>query len=402
MALVFKRTDIFTLEDISFENKKVFLRLDLNVPITDGKIEDDTRIRAALPTIEFLLRRGATVFIASHLGRPKGKFDQALSLMPVAERIGELLSQDVTFFDDCVGDGLRKLQSQTEAGQVVVLENLRFHPGEKNGDREFASKLSVGFDAYVDDAFGVMHREDASVSVLPYLFKEKCVGRLVEQEIQHLGALLGGARKPFALIMGGAKVSDKVRLIDNLIHRIDMLFIGGAMAFTFLKAEKRSVGRSRIDEKMVPFAEKTLERCRKENVQIFLPRDFVVADDVDSTDFEVTPDASIPEGKMGLDIGPRTLVYYKDALSKAHTVFWNGPMGLFEKAPYDKGTKVIAQAVATLSDAYTVIGGGDSAAAIEQTEFAEQISHISTGGGASLEFLTGKWLPGLKALVKSK
>ncbi len=389
-----------TLADLDVAGKRVFLRVDFNVPLEDGKVTDDTRIRGALPTIQALREKGAKLVVASHLGRPKGKgFEAAWSMEPAAARLAELLGADVVFAHEVVGDEVAELAKELPPGGVMVVENLRFHPGEKANDATFAKQLAALGEVYVDDAFGAMHRGDASIDgVAQHL--PGAVGLLVQKEVEVLGSLLSSdnriERAPFAAILGGAKVSDKMGVIEALSKRIDHLFIGGAMAYTFLKVEGVPVGSSKVEEDKLDLARQILDKCKTRSVRVHLPVDHVVADRFaeDATPEVVT---TIPEGKMGLDIGPATVKAWANVLASCRTVFWNGPMGVFEWDAFAAGTKGVAQILAT-STAFTVVGGGDSAAALAKFGLQERVSHVSTGGGASLELLEQGDLVGLQAL----
>jgi phosphoglycerate kinase len=389
-----------TLADLDVAGKRVFLRVDFNVPMEDGKITDDTRIRGALPTITALREKKAKVVIGSHLGRPKGKgHEPAYSMEAAAARLAELADVEVVFAHDVVGDEVAELSKELPAGGVMVVENLRFHPGEKDNDPEFAKQLAQLGDVYVDDAFGCMHRPDGSiVGVAKHL--PGGVGLLVQKEVEVLGGLLTDegrqARYPFAAILGGAKVSDKIGVIEALSKRIDHLFVGGAMAYTFLKAQGLPVGSSKIEADKLELATQLLEKCKTRNVRVHLPIDHVVASEFsEGAAAEVA--TTIPDGKMGLDIGPATVAEWGKVLAQCRTIFWNGPMGVFEWDAFAGGTKGIAQVLAT-STANTIVGGGDSAAALAKFGLQEKVSHVSTGGGASLELLEGGDLVGLEAL----
>ena len=386
--------------DLDVAGKRVLVRVDFNVPLDgDGQVTDDTRVRAALPTLQHLLERGARVVLMSHLGRPKGKVISGLSTRPAGSVLAGLLGTDVIHADDCVGWGPRKLAKDLSDGQVLLLENLRFHPEEKKGDEGFASKLAELGDVYVCDAFGTMHRAHASVAVVPGLFPgRKAAGFLVERELKMLGALLDGPGKPFVAVLGGAKVSDKIGVIEALLRKVDVLLIGGAMAYTFLKAKDVPVGTSRVEQDKVWLARKLLDKAKDLGVAIRLPTDHVVSTAFDADD-EAKVVNTIEDGWMGLDIGPATGERFALELATASTILWNGPMGVFEKKAYARGTAGVARAAAR-SRAYSVIGGGDSAAAISKFGLADEVSHVSTGGGASLEFIEGKELPGIAALKK--
>lgn len=391
-------TKLRSLSDLDVSGRRVLVRVDFNVPLTDdGAVADDTRIRAALPTIRHLVGRGARVVLMSHLGRPKGKRKPALTLEPAGAKLAELLEQDIWHTDDCVGSGARKLSMDLQDGGVLLLENLRFRAGEKEGSDSFAERLAALGDVYVSDAFGTLHRGDTSVSVLPQHFPgQRAIGFLVERELDRLGKLMTDAEKPFVGVLGGAKVSDKMGVIDALLSRVDALVVGGAMAYTFLKAQGEDVGASRVEEDKVWLARKLLSKAADRGVRVLLPTDHVVAPAHDAED-QATITKMIPADLMGLDIGPATVQRFALQIQTASTVFWNGPMGVFEREAFAAGTRGVAQAVAS-SRGYTVVGGGDSAAAMVKFGYSDQVSHISTGGGASLKFLEGRGLVGLTAL----
>jgi len=391
---------IKTIRDFDLEARRVFVRVDFNVPLDkkNQSITDDTRIRSALPTINYALEQNAKLILASHLGRPKGKRVKELSLLPVAERLSELLNRDVIFPDDCVGDGVKKIVMDLEPGQVVLLENLRFHPEEEANDPVFAQKLAGLAEIYINDAFGTAHRAHASTAGMARYFKEKGVGFLMEKELRYLGRLLENPDRPFIAILGGAKVSDKIGVIRNLLAKVDEILICGAMSYTFLLSQGYSVGKSLAEEDKTKLAKDLLERAKIRGVKILLPQDHIVAPRLEpGIETKTVPSDQIPPDWMALDIGPQTIELYKKEISRAKTIFWNGPAGAFETPPFDKGTMELAKAVAE-SSAMTVIGGGDSVSAVHKAGVAEKITHISTGGGASLEFLEGKKLPGIQAL----
>ena len=390
------------VRDLDVGGKRVLVRVDFNVPLDgEGNVADDTRIRAALPTLQLLLDGGAKLILMSHLGRPKGQVKPSLSLEVAGSRLAELLERPVIHTDDCIGWGARKLAHDLNDGDVLLLENLRFHAAETAGDRSFAESLAELGDLYVSDAFGTLHRAHASVAVVPELFKgRRAAGLLVDRELIKLGELLDTPDKPFVAVLGGAKVSDKIKVIESLLRRVNVLLVGGAMAYTFLEAKGIAVGSSRVEKDKVWLARKILDKANDLGVAIRLPQDHVVAPALDAPEqAEVTRD--LVPGMMGLDIGPDTLERYALEVQQAQTVFWNGPMGVFEVDAFARGTEGLARAVAR-SRAYSVIGGGDSAAAVAKFGLADEVSHVSTGGGASLEFLEGKVLPGIAALEESR
>lgn len=391
-----------SIKDLDIAEKRVFIRVDFNV-VQDkatGKITDDTRIRAALPTIQYALEHDAKVILASHLGRPKGNgFEEKYSLKPVAERLAELLPKyDVLFPEDCVGNGIRKLSQDLGANQLMLLENLRFHAGEEKNDPTFARALADLADVYVNDAFGTAHRAHASTAGMVSYFKEKGAGFLLQSEVDFLTQITVNPVKPYVAILGGAKISDKLPVIEHLLDKVSALCIGGGMAYTFLRAKGIEIGSSLVDDTKVHSATKILKRAETKGVPIYLPLDNVIAEGITSSASQTTGGAAIPMGMMGLDIGPKTVAKFAEVLKPAKTVFWNGPLGVFETPAFAEGTLAIARLLATLTDATTVVGGGDSVAAIHQAGVANKISHISTGGGASLEFVEGKTLPGIAAL----
>ena len=380
---------------------RVLVRADLNVPLDGTTITDDTRIAASVPTVKYLIEHGAAVAVCSHLGRPKGQVVPELSLAPAATRLGELLGKPVELLSDCVGDTVRATVEALQPGQVVVLENLRFHPQEEKNDREFAEDLAAGFTHYVNDAFGAAHRAHASTEGVAHLLPS-VAGLLMSKEVEILGGILERPRSPFVAVLGGSKVSDKLPLIEHLMDRCDRILIGGAMCFTFFAALGDPVGKSlHEDEATQKMAHGLLERSSRVNCTIQLPTDVLVADKFDaSAQLEVVPSDAIPDWSMGVDIGPRTAAAYAEAIAGAGTVVWNGPMGAFEIPPFAHGTRAVADAMAA-SKAVTVIGGGDSGAAVAQFGLEDKFTHVSTGGGASLEMLEGKTLPGVAALPKS-
>jgi len=388
---------IHSIEDLDLDGRVTFIRVDFNVPLTsEGKVGDDSRIRAALPTLNLAREKGARLVLASHLGRPKGKRDPKASLEPAAATLAKLLDTDVVFADDCVGDGVRKHIRDSRAGDVILLENTRFHPGETDNDEELSRSLAEGVDVYVNDAFGSAHRAHASTVGMVRFVNQRGAGLLMKKELEHLGALLGAPKQPFVAVLGGAKVSDKIGVLQSLVDKCEAILIGGAMAYTLLQAKGVGVGASRVEADSLKVAEQFLKSAEARRVKVLLPEDHVVA-----TAFEETAEPStvteIGEAQMGLDIGPATRARYREALLGAKTIFWNGPMGVFEWSNYAQGTFDVAAAVAD-SQALSVIGGGDSVSALNKSGNAERVTHVSTGGGASLEFVEGKTLPGVAAL----
>jgi 3-phosphoglycerate kinase len=384
-----------TLRDIDVSGKRVLVRVDFNVPLENGTVTDDTRIRAALPTIQYLIDHQARVILCSHLGRPKGKPDPKYSLAPAAERLSQLLHRPVRMAPDCIGPAVADLVKAMRPGDVVLLENLRFHREEEANDAVFARALASLAEVYVDDAFGSAHRAHASTAGVAAALPA-AAGFLMERELNFLGQALADPARPFVAIMGGAKVSDKIAVVDNLLSKVDALLIGGGMANTFLKAQGKNVGDSLVENDKLDVAKDLL---RRGGPKLVLPVDVIVADQFDINAQRQTVDAgAVPAGWRILDMGPRTIALFKQRLQGAKTVVWNGPMGVFEMAPFAAGTFAVAQALAELPGATTIIGGGDSAAAVEQAGLAERMTHISTGGGASLEFLEGKELPGVAVL----
>ncbi len=389
------------LDDLQLTNKRVFIRVDFNVPLDDKqRVTDDTRIREAMPTISRALQLGGKVILASHLGRPKG-VDAKLSLMPAAKRLSELLgpSHEVLMADDCIGDGVLKMARDLKAGQVLMLENLRFHKEEEANDEAFARSLAGLADVYCNDAFGTAHRAHASTAGMVPFVKEKCAGLLMRKEIEQLGKLMKNAEKPFVVVLGGSKVSDKIKVIENLLPKCQTLLVGGAMAYTFLKAQGVEVGKSRVEEDKLSLATKILETAKRLNVEVVLPIDHVCGTSADDkSEAREVHERAIPVPLMGLDIGGKTRDLFAQHIRNAKTVLWNGPMGLFEVAKFSAGTRAVAQAMAKNTEAQTVVGGGDSAAAVNEFGLAKSLTHVSTGGGASLELLEGKELPGITSL----
>jgi len=390
---------IRTIRELPIENKRLFLRVDFNVPLDGTRVTDDTRIREALPTIRHAMERGAKVILASHLGRPKKGPDPALSMEHVGARLAEHLKAEVHVPDDCVGDAAKKVVFDLRDGQVCLLENLRFHEGEEKDDEAFAHQLAELADVYVDDAFGCVHRAHASVHGLAKLVRDRGCGFLLEKEIAALGKLVLGADRPYVAVLGGAKVSDKIAVVEALLGQVDALVIGGAMANTFLAATGKDMKASRIEGDKLALARTLLDKAREKKVEVLLPVDGLAASGLESSEGQVVDVSSVPDKMMVLDIGPRSVEAFAKRFAGAKTIFWNGPMGLFEKAPFSRGTFGIARAIAE-SGAFTVVGGGDSAAAVHAAgeDVASKMSHISTGGGASLELIEGKKLPGIEVL----
>jgi len=389
-----------TLKDIDVRGKKVFCRCDFNVPINAaGEITDDTRIQAALPTITYLVDHGAKVILASHLGRPKGKPAAAFSLAPVAEHLAHLLHQDVMMAPDCIGQEVEELTEQLQEGQILLLENVRFHAGETDNDPEFAAQMAKLANIYVNDAFGTAHRAHASTEGVAKLLQPAVAGFLMEKELRYLGGALAEPKRPFIAILGGAKVSDKITVIDNLLSKVDTILIGGGMAYTFLKAQGFATGQSLLEEDRVAMAADLLAKAKKSNVNFLLPSDHLVAEEFSAeSPFVVATNEDFPVSGIGLDIGPETIKAYVEQIKDANTVVWNGPMGVFEFNNFAQGTFAIAEALAQ-TDCLSIIGGGDSVAAVNKSNLQDKMTHISTGGGASLEFLEGKQLPGVVALT---
>ncbi|HEY0307599.1 MAG TPA: phosphoglycerate kinase [Acidobacteriaceae bacterium] len=398
-----------SIRDLDLTNKRVLIRVDFNVPLAeDGQeITDDTRIRETMPTIEFALRRKAKVILCSHLGRPKGKPNAKMSLRPVVTRLRELLDkivgadENVAFSPDCVGEVAEEMSRNLESGQTLLLENLRFHAEEEANDPAFAKKLAALCDIYVNDAFGSAHRAHASTEGITHFVPQSAAGLLMEKELTYMGKALTQPDKPFVAIIGGAKVSDKIKVIDNLLDKVDAIIIGGGMAYTFLKAKGQDVGKSLVEIDKLDIAKAALDKAAAKGVRFLLPVDHKLADkfaaDAKTQIFE--GDGPFPAEWMALDIGPKSIDLFKKEISEAHTIVWNGPMGVFEMPAFAQGTMQIAHAVADNTNAISIVGGGDSVSAVKKSGVADRITHISTGGGASLEFLEGKKLPGVEALT---
>jgi phosphoglycerate kinase len=391
-----------SIRDLSLGGKRVFIRVDFNVPMTGGKVEDDTRIRETLPTLRFALENGARVVLASHLGRPKGKVDPKFTLAPVAGKLSELLGKPVAFASDCIGAEAEAKSNSLGNGDVLLLENVRYHPEEEANDAEFSRKLAALCDGiFVCDAFGSAHRAHASVVGITRFVQQSAAGLLMEKELAYMGKAISNPDRPFVAVLGGAKVSDKIEVVQNLMKLADAMLIGGAMAYTFLKSQGLPVGKSLVENDKLDLARDLLAEAKSKNFRLVLPVDHVLAEAFDSPITKTTDISGTPDGWMGLDIGPKTVALFDSEIANARTIVWNGPLGVFEKPAYAKGTLAIAKAVAAASakGATSIVGGGDSVAAIEQSGVASQISHISTGGGASLEFLAGEKLPGVEALT---
>jgi phosphoglycerate kinase len=392
-----------TVRDLELKGKRVFVRVDFNVPIKDGKVTDDTRIRAAVPTIHYITERGGRVILASHLGRPKGERVEKYSLRPVAEHLSGIFERPIPFANDCVGEEVKEQVDALKDGDIILLENLRFHAEEEKNDDGFARQLASLCDLYVNDAFGAAHRAHASTVGITKYVKPAAAGLLMETELEYLGKVISDPEHPFVAILGGAKVSDKIPVINALIDRkVDRLLIGGAMAYTFFKAEGFTVGKSLVEDDMLETARRIKKRAEEAGVELLLPTDHQVVDSYDPLNSRKTiPIEFTNAGLVGLDIGVETVALFSNALQDARTVIWNGPMGVFEEKPFDEGTVAIAHAVADAADrgAIVIVGGGDSVAAVVQAGVASRITHISTGGGATLEFLSGEKLPGVEALT---
>lgn len=387
-----------SIKDVDVKGKKVFCRVDFNVPMENGRVTDDTRIRAAIPTIQYLSEQGAKVILASHLGRPKGKVVEEMRLTPVANHLAELIGKEVKKADEAYGEAVETQISELKDGDLLLLENVRFYPGEEKNDPELAKAFAQLADLYVNDAFGAAHRAHASTEGIAHHLPA-VAGFLLEKELEVLGKALSNPERPFTAIIGGAKVKDKIGVIDNLLDKVDHLIIGGGLAYTFIKAQGHEIGKSLLEEDKIELAKSFMEKAKEKGVQFHMPIDAVIAKEfaADAEAKEVDID-SIPADWQALDIGSKTAALYRDVIAKSKLVIWNGPMGVFEFDKFANGTKAVAEALAEAKDTYSVIGGGDSAAAVEKFHLADQMSHISTGGGASLEFMEGKALPGVVAL----
>lgn len=387
-----------SVKDVDLKGKRVFCRVDFNVPMKDGQITDETRIRAAIPTIQYLVEHGAKVLLASHLGRPKGQVVEEMRLTPVAKRLSELLGKDVKKADEAFGEAVQAEVAKMNDGDVMLLENVRFYPGEEKNDPELAKSFAELADLYVNDAFGAAHRAHASTEGIAHHLPAVS-GLLMEKELDVLGKALSNPERPFTAIIGGAKVKDKIGVIDNLLEKVDNLIIGGGLAYTFIKAQGHEIGQSLLEEDKIELAKEFMQKAKEKGVNFYMPVDAVIADDFsEDANSKVVPIEEIPADWQALDIGPKTADLYSNVIQDSKLVIWNGPMGVFEMTKFAGGTRAVAEALAEANDTYSVIGGGDSAAAVEKFHLADRMSHISTGGGASLEFMEGKALPGVVAL----
>lgn len=392
-----------TIDNYDFTGKKAIIRVDFNVPINEKlEVADDTRIRAAIPTIKKILSSGGTTILMSHLGRPKGEYEEKFSLKNVVPRLSELLETEVKFAKDCIGDETSKIVNELKPGDVLLLENLRFHKEEKSGEETFAKKLADLADVYVNDAFGTAHRAHASTTIIAKFFpEEKMFGYLIGNELKSMDLVLHKPEKPFTAIMGGAKVSDKIDVIENLLDKVDNLIIGGGMTYTFIKARGGKIGASLVEEDKLDMANDLIKKAEAKNVKLYLPVDNVIADKFENdATTEETPVDEVPDGWMGLDIGQKTIEGFSEIIKHSKTILWNGPMGVFEMSSFQKGTETIAKVIAEATEkgAYSLIGGGDSVAAINKYNLKDKVSYVSTGGGAMLEYIEGKELPGVKAI----
>ncbi|MGK7379480.1 phosphoglycerate kinase [Planococcus sp. 1R117A] len=387
-----------TMKDVDLKGKRVFCRVDFNVPMSEGKVTDDTRIRAAIPTIEYLVDNGAKVILASHLGRPKGEVNEDMRLAAAGAKLSELLHKEVKSLDESIGPKVEQEIASMNEGDIVLLENVRFHPGEEKNDEELAKAFAALADVFVNDAFGAAHRAHASTAgIAKHLTAVS--GLLLEKELDVLGKALSEPERPFTAIIGGAKVKDKIGVIDHLLDKVDNLLIGGGLSYTFTKAQGHEIGTSLLEEDKIELAQSFIKKAEEKGVKLYLPVDVVVTKEFSNDgETKVVKIDGIPADWMGLDIGPKTVELYSDVIMNSKLIIWNGPMGVFEMSSFENGTKSVAQAMAK-TEAYTIIGGGDSAAAVEQFNVADQMDHISTGGGASLEFMEGKELPGVTALT---
>lgn len=392
-----------TLRDVGLRGETVFCRVDFNVPLENGEITDDTRIRAAIPTIQYMIDQGAKIILASHLGRPDGKVVEALRLDPVAKRLSELLGRPIAKTVDVVGPAVKEAAARLEPGEILLIENVRFHPGEKKNDPELAKAFAELATIYVNDAFGAAHRAHASTEGVARRLEPAVAGFLMEKELEVLGEALEHPKRPFTAIIGGAKVKDKIGVIEHLLDKVDNLIVGGGLAYTFIKAKGYEIGRSLLDAEKIDLAKSFMKTAEEKGVKFYTPIDVVIADDFsENAKTKVVPIDQIPADWEALDIGPKTVQTYAEVIAASMLVVWNGPMGVFEMDTFANGTKGVAEALANANDTYSVIGGGDSAAAVEKFGLAEQMDHISTGGGASLELMEGKVLPGVAALTDKK
>jgi phosphoglycerate kinase len=394
-----------SIDNVDLKDKRVLVRVDFNVPLDENKnITDDRRITSSLPTIKKIISDGGKAILMSHLGRPKGGPDPKFSLKPVAKRLSELLNKEVKLSPDCVGEEAKKLVGQMKPGDVLLLENVRFHPEETKNDEAFSRRLSELGDVYVNDAFGSAHRAHSSTEGVTKFIKTSAAGYLMQKELDYLGEAISNPKRPYCAILGGAKISGKIDVINNLLDKVDILLIGGGMAFTFFKAEGKEIGKSLLEEEKIDVAKELLNKLKNSKVKFYLPLDVVISDEFkNESPYKVVDVDKIPSDKMGMDIGPKTIKAFRDEILLSKTIVWNGPMGVFEMENFSKGTMEIAEALAkaTNQGAVTVVGGGDSAAAISKAGLENSVSHVSTGGGASLEFLEGKELPGVIALSDS-
>jgi len=392
-----------TIDNYDFTGKKAIIRVDFNVPINEKlEVADDTRIKAALPTIRKILSSGGSTILMSHLGRPKGEYEEKFSLKNILSRLSELVETEVKFAQDCVGEKTSKIVNELKPGDVLLLENLRFHKEEKNGEETFAKKLADLGDVYVNDAFGTAHRAHASTTIIAKFFpEEKMFGYLIDNELKSMDKVLHHSEKPFTAIMGGAKVSDKIEVIENLLDKVDALIIGGGMTYTFIKARGGKIGASLVEEDKLDLANDLIKKAEAKNVKLYLPVDNVIADKFENdAKTDETPVDEVPDGWMGLDIGQKTIEGFSEIIKHSKTILWNGPMGVFEMSSFQKGTETIARVIAETTEkgAYSLIGGGDSVAAINKYNLKDKVSYVSTGGGAMLEYIEGKELPGVKAI----
>jgi phosphoglycerate kinase len=394
--------ELKTIEDTDYSDKRVFMRADFNVPMENRKITDDTRIKSALPTINHLLDQGASLVLASHLGRPEGQIVAEMSLKPVAERLGNLLGREIKFASDCIGEQTKKTAENLKHGEILLLENLRFHKEEKAGEENFAEQLASLADCYVNDAFGTCHRKHASIVGITKKMADVAAGFLIKKEIDALTKLLKNPERPFLLILGGAKVADKIGMLKNMLDKVDTIITGGVMAYTFVRAKNWEIGDSKVETEAIPMAKEIIRMINKKHLEFHTPLDHIISNEISpNANFFPTERGSVPPNWKGVDIGPQAIEEYVDCINRAKTIFWNGPMGIFEIDQFAKGTTEMAKSIAD-SDAYSVIGGGDSIAAVNKAGVADKISHICTGGGASLEFLEKETLPGIEVLKKQK